>query len=118
MADASWTRWRPEVAKACDGSHHTIESIEANLAAGTWQVLTQPDCCYIVEVQTYPTETACQIWWAAGTLPAIIAGLTDVHTWAKLQGCTEMLVEGQPAWKRALAHLDYGVWSVTLRKAL
>lgn len=113
-----WSEWRDEIAKACDGSHHTIESIEADISAGRLIPLYNDGCVYLVEIATYPTERACQIMWAAGDLPAILAGLDDVHAWARLHGCTEMLVEGHPGWKRALQSHDYGVWSVTLRRAL
>jgi hypothetical protein len=64
----SWADWRGEIAKACDGSHHTIESIEKTIADGTAHVLVDEGCCYIVEVNDYPTERACQVMWAAGDL--------------------------------------------------
>lgn len=118
MAAAEWARWRPELAKACDGSHHTIESIEAELAAGRTTLLTDEACCFVVSVETYPQARACQVWWAAGTLEAIIDALPRLHQWAAAHGCSEMLVEGNPAWARVLRGHDYAVWSVTLRKAL
>jgi hypothetical protein len=114
----SWERWRPEIAKACDGSHHTIEGIERELAEGRAHLLTQPDCCFIVEVVAYPTETACQVMWAAGSLPALTQNLVLVERWAKANGCSEMLIEGHPGWARALKDLNYRRWSVTVRKAL
>jgi hypothetical protein len=114
----AWSRWRPEIAKACDGSHHTIAAIERDIAGGRLHVLTLPACCYVVELVDYPAERACQITWAAGELNELVAGLTRVHTWAKAHNCTEMLVEGHPGWKRALQASGYGLWSVTLKRAL
>lgn len=113
-----WTLWRPEIAKACDGSHHSIVSIEAQIASGRAFVLADDACCYVVELVDYPQERACQITWAAGTLPQIKANLPKVHAWAKAQGCSEMLVEGHAGWARALRDLEYKPWSVTLRRAL
>ena len=118
VADASWARWRDEFAKACDGSHHSIESIEAQLNQGLWKFLEGADCAFVVEVQDYLEVRACQVWWGAGSLPAIIAALPDLHAWARSQDCTEMLVEGNPAWARVLKAEGYGLWSVTLRRAL
>jgi hypothetical protein len=120
VAASSWARWRPEIAKACDGSHHTIEGIEASLASGQFHYLELDDDagCYVVEIQPYPQEIALQIWWAAGTLEALVAGLPDVHEWARQRGCTEVLIEGHAGWARALRHLDYAVWSITLRRPL
>lgn len=118
MADAEWVRWRPEIAKACDGSHWTIEGIEQHLASGQWRLLTQPGCCYLVEAQRYPTETSCTIWFVAGDIPALVDGLPDVEAWARLNGCSEMLIEGPMGWKRVLQPLGYAPWSITLRKGL
>lgn len=118
MADAEWLRWKPELAKACDGSHFTIEGIEANLQAGFWRLLAHDDCCYVAEIQTYPAQVTCTLWFVAGDIPALIAGLPDVEAWAKLNGCREMLIEGPMGWKRVLAPLGYAPWSITLRKGL
>lgn len=114
----SWDRWRPEIAKACDGSHHTIESIETSILAGRAHLFGGEGYCFVVEVAEYPTEKACQIMWAAGTLPEIIAGLPQLERWARDNQCTEMLVEGHPGWARALRNDGYRPWSVTVRKAL
>lgn len=114
----SWADWRGEIAKACDGSHFTIEGVEANLATGLWHLLTQPACCYVTEVQTYSAVTTCTIWFAAGDIEALKTGLTDVEEWGRIQGCKEMLIEGPMGWKRALAPLGYEPWSITLRKGL
>jgi hypothetical protein len=118
VGENSWPRWRSEIAKACDGSHHTIESIEQSIAEGRAHVLTMPDCCYIVELAPYPQALACQIMWAAGALDAIKAALPRVEAWARLKGCSEMLVEGQAGWQRALKTQGYEPWSVTIRKPL
>lgn len=118
MADAEWVRWKPELAKACDGSHFTIEGIEANLNAGIWRLLTAENCCYVAEVQTYPAQVTCTLWFAAGDIEALVNGLPDVEAWAKLNGCKEMLIEGPLGWKRVLAPLGYAPWSITLRKGL
>jgi len=118
VAASSWDRWRGEIAKACDGSHHTVESIEASLSEGRSHLLDAGDCCFIVEVCDYPQARACQVMWAAGNLPAIIAALPDLEAWAKLQGCTEILEEGHPGWGRVLQREGWERWSVTMRKAL
>lgn len=118
MAGADWSLWREQIARACDGSHHTIESIEAQIAAGVLTVLTTQRACYLVQVETYPTEIACQIMWAAGELGAVLEDLSHVHAWAILNGCTEMLVEGRPGWERALKPAGYSPWSITLRRPL
>lgn len=114
----SWERWRPEIAKACDGSHHTIEGIERDIAEGRAHLLTTPDCCFVVELVDYPAERACQGLWCAGTLEAIKAASPLLENWARANGCTEMLVEGHPGWARALKDIGYRPWSVTVRKAL
>lgn len=115
---SGWAFWRDRVAQAVDGSHHTIESIERSLVEGRAQLLTLPDCCFVVELADYPAARACQVMWAAGTLEAILAASARLHAWARAQGCSEMLVEGHAGWTRALKDIGYRPWSVTLRKAL
>jgi hypothetical protein len=114
----SWTDWREAFAKACDGTHWTIEAIEQALSGGLWQQLEANGCCFLVEVIDYPQERACQVMWAAGDLKSILAAADDLEAWARRQGCTEMLIEGHQGWQRALRELGYRPWSVTLRKGL
>lgn len=114
----NWDHWRGEVAKACDGSHQTIESVERSLAEGRSHALMTEDACFIVELADYPTERACQVMWAAGDLETIKRRTPELEAWAKAQGCTEMLVEGHRGWERALRDIGYRPWSVTVRKAI
>lgn len=118
MAGADWSVWRDAIAQACDGSHQTIESIEADIASGELKPLTTSRACYLVQVVEYPAAVACQIMWTAGELGAVLEDLACVHEWAAQRGCTEMLVEGRPGWERALKPAGYAPWSVTLRRAL
>lgn len=114
----SWADWRDEIAKAADGSHHTIESIEQSIREGRSYLLMPGDCCFVAEIVEYPKERACQMTWTAGEMAAIKAAAPAVEDWARSMGCTEMLVEGHPGWVRALKELGYSQWSATVRKAL
>lgn len=114
----SWADWREDVAKACDGSHHTIESIEAEIAAGELMPLETTRAIYLVQIVPYPTEIACQIMWAAGDLDDVLEDLSWVNKWAVTKGCTEILVEGRLGWQRKLQNHGYRPWSVTMRRPL
>lgn len=114
----NWQRWRSEIAKAVDGSHHTIETVEQQLIERRLHAWMTEDCCILIEIIRYPAETACQYMWAAGDLAAILAEEPRIVDWAVRAGCTEILVESRPAWAKALKPLGYDLWSVTVRKAL
>lgn len=114
----SWSQWRGEFAKACDGTHHTIESIERSIVEGRSHLLFGDGCCLIAEIHDYPKERACQLTWAAGSIEALKRASPYVDLWALSQGCTEILIEGHAGWARALRDVGYRPWSVTVRKAL
>lgn len=118
MAASDWAAWRGEIAKACDGSHQTIDSIEADIAEGRALPVYGQGCCFIVEIHQYPGVRSCQVTWGAGELKPILAAMPHLHDWARGRGCTEMLIEGRAGWARALRDLGYETWSVTVRKAL
>lgn len=118
MADADlWARWRPEIAKAAIGDHHTLESIEASLAERRALLWATPAACLVVEFHRFPGGAhACQVRWAAGSKDTVLAALADLEAEAKAMGCTEMLIEARPAWSRLLKDSGYDQWSVTTRK--
>jgi hypothetical protein len=114
----TWDMWRDRIAKAVDGSHHTIEAIDQRLSTGRLRAWMTPDCCLLLEFVQYPTERACQVMWAAGDLAAILGQADAIEAFAKEAGCTEMLIESRPAWAKVLAGRGYRPWSVTVRKGL
>lgn len=115
----SWGQWRDRIAQAIEGSYQTIDSLEADLAAGRAHLWFAPDACLVVELSPYPGGAkVCQVTWAAGELPEVLAALAELEAWAKRAGCTEMLIEGQAAWARVLRGSGYEPWSVTIRKGL
>lgn len=101
------------------GSHQTIESVEADLAAGRAHAWFHPGACLLLEFVRYPGgAVACQVMWAAGDLSDVLLALSEVEAWAKKAGCTEVLIEGRAAWAKVLKGVGYKHWSVTIRKEL
>lgn len=118
MSQDLWAKWRPEIAKAT-GDHQTIESIEADLAAGRARLWATPLCCAVVEFHGYPGGAlSCHIMWAAGSMAALKADLPKLEAGVKAAGCTEVLISGRAGWARVLQNDGYQPWSVTIRKEL
>jgi len=114
-----WALWRDRIASAMDGSHQTIESLEAAIAGGLNHAWMADEACLIVDFQSYPggARTA-QVLWAAGELKPVLEELSKLEAWAKAAGFTEVLIEGRAAWARLLRGAGYEPWSVTIRKEL
>lgn len=115
---AQWSKWRPEFAKAMDGSFHTVDALERLIFQNRAQLWPGARAAIVTEIQDYPGERVLQALWAAGDVDEIIALIPGLESFGRLMGCTSVLVEGQKAWQRVLKPHGYGHWSTTLRKAL
>ena len=63
-------------------------------------------------------ERVFQVLWAVGNIEELVAMASGVEAIARMMGCTAMLIEGRPAWRRVLEPHGYRQWSVTLHKKL
>jgi len=114
----AWERWKPEFAKAMDGSFHTIDALESMIFKGAAQLWPGAKAAIVTQIVSYPGEKALQGLWAAGDLAEVRALIPGVEAYGRLLGCTSVLVEGQAGWVRALKDMGYAPLSVTVRKAL
>jgi hypothetical protein len=117
-AVAQFERCKAWLEPAMEGGRRTMADVERALQEGKAQLWPGKACAMVTEVHSFPTHRAIQVWLAGGDLAELMAMEAGLQAWARLQGCTEVLIEGRRGFERALKSAGYELWSVCLRKAL
>lgn len=115
---SEWVRLRPLLEPALEGGLQTIEDVERMIGAGQAQFWPGRAAAIVTEIKTFPTEKVCLCSMAGGDMAEILAMAPGLESWARLQGCSSVLVEGRAGWERMLKPAGFEPFSVTLRKAL
>ena len=117
--DAHWARCKGWIAEGLAGSLLKIEDVEAALSKGEAILWPGQKCAIVSEFVTYPSgERASQVMSAGGDLDEILAMIPGMEAFARLNGCSQSIVEGRRGWERVLKASGYGFLSVKLEKAL
>lgn len=116
---SQWARFRDQFAEAMGDGFWTIDDLEQKIAHRRAFFFPGRASAVVAQIEVYPGgERVMQSLWAVGDVAEIVQMIPGIESVARMMGCTSILVEGRPAWKRALAPLGYGEWSITLHKAL
>lgn len=117
---SQWARFRDGFAEAMnDQGFWTIEELEARIAARRAFFFPGQNAAMVAQIEVYPGGAKVfQVHWATGDLQELLKMAPGVESIARMMGCTEVLIEGEEAWKKLLADMGYKLFSVTLRKAL
>jgi hypothetical protein len=116
---SQWARFRDQFAAAMPGGFWTIEDLEQKIAHRRAFFFPGRNAALIGQIEVYPGgERVFQFLWAVGELEEIVQLVPGCEALARMMGCTAMLVEGRPAWKRVLEPQGYALWSITLHKGL
>jgi hypothetical protein len=114
-----WAKWRDQFAEGMRDGFWTLEDLEQKIAAKRAFFFPGKGAALVGQIEVYPGgERIFQVLWAAGDVTEAIIILPGVEALARMMGCTSMLIEGRPAWKKLLAANGYDLFSVTLNKAL
>jgi hypothetical protein len=116
---SQWARFRDQFAAAMNAGFWTIEDLEQRIAHRRAFFFPGKNAALVGQIEVYPGgERVFQFEWAVGDVEELITLVPGCEALARMMGCTAMLVEGRPAWKRVLEASGYRLWSVTLHKAL
>jgi len=116
---AQWARFRDQFADAMGPGFWTIEDLEQKIAHRRAFFFPGRDAALVGQIEVYPGgERVFQFLWAVGDVRELVAMVPGCEAMARMMGCTAMLIEGRPAWKKVMEPLGYKPWSLTLHKAL
>jgi hypothetical protein len=116
---SQWARFRDKFAEGMRAGFWTIEDLEQKIAHRRAFFFPGAESAMVGQIEVYPGEARIfQVLWAVGDVDELLRMAPGVEALARMMGCTAMLIEGRPAWKRVLEGQGYELWSVTLHKAL
>ena len=104
---SSYAAWRARLAEANDPAFWPIEAIDALLLAGEAHFWGDDNGALVTRLNTYPGgAVAVEAVAAAGTIEGLKDTITPaVERWARLHGCTHLLIAGRAGWARV--HSDW-----------
>lgn len=115
---AEFERCLPWLKGALTDTHFDISDVARALGDNRAQLWPGKSACIVTEIDTLAQTRVVRVWLAGGDMDEILTMAKGIEAWARLNGCTEVLVEGREGWKRALKDQDYDLFSVVLRKKL
>lgn len=97
---------------------YTIEQLDLSLMQGHSQFWSAGDSAMVTGIVQYEgADKIGQVDWAVGDLDEIMAGLMPIaESFLWRAGCTKIMFEGRPGWKRVLKNYGYKDHSITLIK--
>jgi hypothetical protein len=115
---AQFERCKPWLIDALEGGHHTIDDVAREIAQQSVQFWPGRACAVVTRVHSFSTGKACQVWLAGGDMAELLSLQPGLEAWARLMGCTEVLIDGRKGWERAMKSSGYELQAISLRKAL
>lgn len=115
---AELERCRPFLEPTLNSGRHSWDDVVRMIVEGKAQLWPGKTSAMVTEVHQFSTGKTLQCWLGGGDMAEMMAMEPGILAWARLVGCTEVLVEGRRGWERALKGAGYDLWSVSLRKAI
>lgn len=103
---------------ALEGGFYSIDDVARALAENRAQLWPGANAAIVTEIDTMAQSRVCRVWLAGGDMAEILDMSRGLESWARLQGCTEVLVEGRKGWEKTLAERGYKHFSVVLKKKI
>lgn len=116
---SQWARFRDLFAQGMGDGFWTIEDLEQRIAHRRAFFFPGRNAALVGYIDVYPGgQHVFQVLWQVGDVEEAVTILPGVEALARMMGCSGMIIEGRPAWKRVLQAHGYKLWSVTLHKGL
>lgn len=117
----AWTRCRPYIEAALKTCRsHTIEDVEAGIAAGQFQFWPGQNCAAVTEICDYPRLKALHHWLSGGDLRELVRQGLYMEEWARQQGCAAIYGTSadRPGLRRVMRRIGYEVGQIEYAKDL
>lgn len=111
-------RCLPWIEAALEGGFYTVADVARALGENRAQLWPGKNAAIVTEIDTMAQKRVVRVWLAGGDMNEVLEMAKGIEAWARLNGCTEVLVEGRKGWEKMLKPMDYDFFSVVLRKVL
>lgn len=116
---SDWARCRPWIQAALEYGHgtHTIDDVEAAIAAGEATFWPGPNAAMVTELVELPRAKVVHFWLCGGDLEELQLMRAYIEGVSIAQGCTKASTAGRRGWARVLKSdgYDFG-WEVCVKE--
>lgn len=99
--DAEWERCKTFLEPACEDGW-TIDAVEQEIRSRRASLWPLENSAGVTQVQDRPNGRILLIWMAGGDLDELLHYLPAMETYARVQGCDAIEVNGRAGWERVL----------------
>lgn len=103
---------------ALEGGFFTLDDVARAIAENRAQFWPGENAAIVTEIDSLAQTRIVRVWLAGGDMEEVLAMAKGIESWARLQGCKKVLVEGRQGWAKVLKDQGYEPFSVILTKAL
>jgi hypothetical protein len=114
-------RCRPWIEAALNRSirSHRFEDVKQLILHGEAQIWSTENGCCVTTITVYPISKALQIWLLGGDFEEVYNAHNDaIESFAKAEGCDQLVVNGRRGWERRLKSRGYEFSAVILNKEI
>lgn len=104
--------------EALEGGFYTMDDVARAIAEKRAQFWPGKNAAIVTELDTLAQTRVIRVWLAGGDMDEVLSMASGIESWARLQGCKSVLIEGRKGWERTLKPQGYEPFSVILTKAL
>ena len=97
-----WDRCSLWIQAALDhgGNLFSLEDVLEAIQKGEAQFWPGKNCAMVTEIRKYPRKTLCNVWLAGGDLEEIKQISMYIRSFAKLNNCDAIMLQGRPGWQK------------------